>query len=228
MLSKSRSRASFAVIPLQLYASGQHAAMPVFWNRHHDKKLLAFAHATGVPLLQHNKLVRNVGAAAVNQFAGCPWPTCLWQCSPRSSSWRLCRCLIAAHEWCKCCVLATDGDSLIRRPTLSIAVIGAGREDAHDAGCQSRTGRLRYDSQLVPVATQPELMRVMWLWWFSPFSIYHTTATDVALPGADHVEEDIGASEFRWAPTERRQQMLQVRLAQTTTAAPMSSALGRP
>ncbi len=46
-----------------MYAMGQHSATPGFWNRHHDKKLLAFAYATGVPLLQHNKMVRIAGAA---------------------------------------------------------------------------------------------------------------------------------------------------------------------
>ena len=42
---------------LQLYPTGQHGAIPQFWNRHHDKKLLAYAYATGVPMIQHNKLV---------------------------------------------------------------------------------------------------------------------------------------------------------------------------
>jgi hypothetical protein len=43
---------------LQLYPSGQHGGLPLLWNRHHDKKLLAYAYATGLPNRKQGKLVR--------------------------------------------------------------------------------------------------------------------------------------------------------------------------
>ena len=89
------------VVPLQMGTRGQWAATPVWWNRHHDKKLLAFAYVTGVPLMQQNKLVRDATAAFLAKSQGhLGQRVCITALirRPACPSWQVCRCLTAVQK----------------------------------------------------------------------------------------------------------------------------------